>query len=790
MDLTQFCKRRALILAVVTCAVYAMTIGHGFVLDDPVVYTENDSVCRGFSGIPKLLVSDAFEGYLGEASTVVGGRYRPLSLVTFAIEYQFWERFAPLSHAVNVALYASCCVLLFYVLISVLGANRRQVAFWAAMLFALHPVHSEVVANIKGRDEILCMLFMLLALRTALSDAAGSETERLTTTGLFFVLAMLSKETGIVLIVLLPLALILCRRCLHLMPRLIAVLAGCALAYLAVRYCATAEARVAPSVLNNPFADSSLLTRWATAFYVLLRYLALLCFPHSLLFDYSFAQLELKGFGDWLVLISMLLHAGLLVVAVRRLRQRCWFAYGYLWYVLTLLPVANFVLPVGTFMAERFLFLPSAAFCALVAGLALSSRMQKLRAAVVPVLCIVCLLFAGRTLFRLPAWKSNYTLVKADWKRASRNARVQHMLGEQLMLRAKREAEPGNWLTGSEEAYRRSLAIYEDGWAYAGLGDCLRLQGRSEAALVAYEQGILLMPGHVRNYVGAGLAADDLEQYAAAIGFYLKADAIDREGADVCRVLGLLLHRVGRHAEAVPYLRIAVKQDPTFAEALRLLAGSLRAIGQPEEALALLEQAVRADPKRLRARVELGQALRAAQQHEAAVQCLLEALRLEPALVAARQELASVYLDQGNQDAAAREYQRILVDEPNHPVAHNNLGTFALDRREIQQAIDHFDRAIEANRRYVLPHNNRGNAYLLQKEYYEAIGSYRSAIELDPTYATGHMNLGRALLHIDDVATAEEHFRRYLQLRPNDADVKKILENIERFKARQQQPTD
>lgn len=144
---------------IVAFALYANTLTHGYVLDDTIVITDNDFTAAGFAGIGDLLTTDSFHGFLGrDVEELAGGRYRPLSLVTFAIEGALFGKSPGVGHLGNVLLFALCCVMLLIVLEALLrdrpSLGPLPVAFVAALLFAAHPVHREVVANIKGRRPL------------------------------------------------------------------------------------------------------------------------------------------------------------------------------------------------------------------------------------------------------------------------------------------------------------------------------------------------------------------------------------------------------------------------------------------------------------------------------------------------------------------------------------------------------------------------------------------------------------------------------------------------------------
>ncbi|MCC7504375.1 MAG: hypothetical protein IT259_03695 [Saprospiraceae bacterium] len=163
----------ALLLLVLSFALYGQAIRMGYVLDDEAVIWNNAYVQKGFAGLRDIFAYDSFMGYFQDKQKLFlleGGRYRPLSLATFAVEVALFGKPGPelahVSHFVNILLYGLTGILLYRILLGLFPlADKKRwwfgAAFLGAALFILHPLHVEAVANIKGRDEILALLFSL-----------------------------------------------------------------------------------------------------------------------------------------------------------------------------------------------------------------------------------------------------------------------------------------------------------------------------------------------------------------------------------------------------------------------------------------------------------------------------------------------------------------------------------------------------------------------------------------------------------------------------------------------------
>ncbi|NJM16933.1 MAG: hypothetical protein HC896_17540 [Bacteroidales bacterium] len=187
---------------------YGNTLGHQYALDDTIVITENKFARNGFSGLKDIFAHDSFTGFFGTKKDLVdGGRYRPLSIATFAIEYEIFGPKPFVGHLINILLYIATGMVLFFLLrriaLDLHITEPQWLAFICSLMFMVHPVHTEVVANIKGRDELMALLFGLLAWMTVLYMRTNN-IKSLFLTALLLFLGLLSKENAVVFLFMLP----------------------------------------------------------------------------------------------------------------------------------------------------------------------------------------------------------------------------------------------------------------------------------------------------------------------------------------------------------------------------------------------------------------------------------------------------------------------------------------------------------------------------------------------------------------------------------------------------------
>jgi hypothetical protein len=472
------------ILFALAFALYAIGISYGYVLDDELVLWKNEYVQKGFAGLRDIFAKDSFMGYFKEQKFLLeGGRYRPLSLATFAIEVEFFgSSQAAISHFVNVLLYGLTGVLLYRILLGLFPLREGarwyfSLPFVAAAIFVLHPLHVECVANIKGRDEILALLGGLGALWAALKYCDTDKWGYLLLSCTALLLGMFAKENVLTFVAVVPLTLWFFRRATSTQNVLVSLLfALAALIFIVVRfkalgYMLNPSGRLTNDLMNNPFLGMSLGEKLATTFLSLGWYLKLLLVPHPLTHDYYPYQVPKVGWGDWRALLSLACYLGMAVWAVLNVRKRRVPAYAILFFLLTLSIVSNLFVSVGTFMNERFLFMPSVAFC-LLAGWFFTRQLpdwvsEKHDSAYPLGLMIagaVAALFAWRTVARVPDWKNALSL-NTSAVRASPNSARAHCfyvtaIYENVYQPLQRSPERLPWIDTMEYHIKRALEIY------------------------------------------------------------------------------------------------------------------------------------------------------------------------------------------------------------------------------------------------------------------------------------------------------------------------------------------
>ncbi len=447
-----------LYLAVAGCAVvvYAGALWNRFALDDGPIIALNPLV-QAPSGLWQAFLHPYWAPIDG------GHLYRPLAVATYALDRLLGG--PPWFHLVNVFWHAGASV-------AVAALARRwageRSALVAGLLFAVHPVHVEAVANVAGRADLMAALFSALAVYAAV--ARGS----LGWSVLAFALGLLSKESAVVV----P-ALIVWGWLVGLArpsrPRVVAFgicWAVVAAAYVALRT-AVLGSPTGPLHIAPVFLGAGSVAVRLTAIAAFTDVARLLVFPLTLRADYSPAERTLVTLlwdGRLLLGVACLAAWGaLLALAWRRARRVEAMALG--WIAIALLPVANLVIPVGILVAERTLYLPSMG--AVIAFATWLERSPVPRPAFV--LGLLVLAGAARTALRVPVWRDDKSVTLSIIEDSPRSYRGPVYAG--LMLQAARRPDR------ALEYYRIAFAIYpRDSRLLIGAADAAFALGRSALA--------------------------------------------------------------------------------------------------------------------------------------------------------------------------------------------------------------------------------------------------------------------------------------------------------------------
>lgn len=535
-----------IIICVVALFQYGNTFEHDYAWDDAIVIVQNDRVQQG--------LSEPSEFFRNIKSNEVQHRYgyRPISLLSFALDIELSEMTPKTGHVMNVLYYAMLCCLIFYFLRRMFPEKGALFAIIIVGLFLIHPVHTEVVANIKSRDEILAMIFGVCSMIFFLNFLEKEKRNYLfgALTILALVFSFLSKENGITFAgVLLLLAYFKSSERINVYLKYgVPVLGGVTL--IAIRLYVYSDSIFENNAtelletfqyredgfLGNPLHDASgLMEILPNVFNILIKDLGLLVFPINLVHDYGFSHSTMVSWSDPLVIVSVVFHLALLYVVIREFKKKSILLFGILFYFISI-SVYLHVLQVGPdYMGERFLFIPSLGF--IIAVVALIERISRAsfnseaepiwkngKAKIaLGVLSVFFLMGFVKTMNRNKAWENNTILFETDIVALDDCARTQYnyaclLHGEYYKNKTKEKQEKilYHYQRAVDITDRSMTAMLDLGKAYMEFEQVEKGKEIFEQAADAHEglASPLMMLG--QYYISINELNKSLEQYEKA----------------------------------------------------------------------------------------------------------------------------------------------------------------------------------------------------------------------------------------------------------------------------------
>jgi hypothetical protein len=604
-------KQLYLLIGLIAFLLYINTAGHGYVYDDYSVITGNKLTAKGIESIPELFRTSYWYGMTGENNVI----YRPLSLVTIAIENQFSKNDPALSHIMNILFYVLASVLLLKVLLKLFSGYHRAIPFAIALLWVVHPLHTEVVANIKSRDEILSFLFGLLAINFFVYGRSLQKS--LLFGGLCYFLALLSKENALTYLAIIPVTVFFFNYNKKKFIYTASVLLGITLIYYLIRS-SVLTAEIGDSKLkiihNAILAAPDSISRIATAIKTLGLYLLKFLFPLHLASDYSYNQVPVSSITSIDFLLSFVILLGSLFYAAIRFRKKDPIAYGIVFFFLAISIVSNLFVLIGSNMADRFMFTPSLGICIIFVFLLVKlfklipsgktiSVLKYAGEYKIPafIVAVVTILFSFKTIDRNKDWKSNLTLFTADIKNSPKSARVKVYYGKELMEIAKDNsldtAKRNKAFSEAVQLFRQAASI-DTTWEmpYLEMGLAASFKKDPQQALAYYQIAGRISPDDYIILVNTGNSYFDLAQYDSAIIFLRKALAKKHDGPDALSNLASCYAVQKQFDSAFRYYRECLDIRPNDINTLRNLGVLNFQLQRYDEAIKYYEQILVLDP--------------------------------------------------------------------------------------------------------------------------------------------------------------------------------------------------
>lgn len=557
-------KVALIVLIISSCVVsYSNTLFSNFLWDDTALITKNPYI-RSFKFLPNFFTQDIWN--IGP-QTMISGYYRPLLAASFTLDYLIWHT-NPFGYHLTNLIFHSLASILVFVLAQMLF-KETVISFFSALLFSVHPIHTEAVSFISGRVDVICLVFFLSSLVLFLHYLSNKKFIFYLFSLICFFVSLLVKEMAITLpfVVLAVDYLILSRQDIkkvfkNLLGLHLGFFAVAAL-YLLMRtlFVGWSFFKLKPFHASNFTSGTTALWHLFTAIKILTYYLRLLIFPYGLKADYVFAAANFLF--EPAVVLGIIVLLSLLFIAIINRKNNPMFSFSIAWFFITVLPVSNLI-PSGNIFAERFMYMPSVGF-AIAIGF-LFSRLRKMNPRLlflnwrhsVSLIFFLIIIWFGRVSFeRNKVWKNDFTLWYETIKATPGSARS-HLNLANVYYQA-------NLLDKAIEENSIALKLHPQSYyVFNNVGNIYLKKGLIDEAIKAYKIAIGISPDKALAYSNLATAYGKKGMYRASIEASLTALKNNPYQDDARYNLALSYANAGFTDKAIEAYEEYLKVQPDF----------------------------------------------------------------------------------------------------------------------------------------------------------------------------------------------------------------------------------
>ncbi|HRE73249.1 MAG TPA: hypothetical protein PK798_09715 [Flavobacteriales bacterium] len=523
-------SKRVVILSIFCMSffLFGNTLINGYSMDDDLVIKDHQLVKQGFAGIPKIFTSRY------AVNDKQNYEYRPLTVASFAVQFQFFGDSPFYGHIISILLYGYLGVLIFYLLARIFPDWHNNIVFVAVLVFMVHPFHSEVVASIKNRDEILSLIFALTSIWFSLDFVARKSGKSAFFVLLFVVLSLLSKRSSLPVLFHIPLILIYFLKPNQILsistikkvvlPYLF-TLGGIILFRLIVVLLFSGEHQERnPMFFENPFytENPNLIERIPMVFHTIMFYVKGMFFPLPLISYYGYNTLKVVNWSDWECWLGLIFIGTISIFAIKAFLQYKPWALGWLYFLSAIFIFSN-IIPAPGIVAERFAFSSSLGFSIIVASFinyintqTRSDNTKWIKSTVNYIgifLLVVCSLIVIK---RNSDWNSRISLYAADIKKVPESAKMNSLLATEYsdqvlnhLRSGKGGLSPTDLSRKTDSAvyyFEQALSVYPDYIAvHNNLGTVLLMaKGLREQAAGHFRRAVELDSNYAQAYFNLG----------------------------------------------------------------------------------------------------------------------------------------------------------------------------------------------------------------------------------------------------------------------------------------------
>ena len=557
---------------------YFNTVYYDYAVDDIPLIKSNPVINHGFNHLNDVLTKSTFYGYYHQNY----GVYRPFTMLSFAIETQFFGLTPGVSHFFNILFYSFTCLMLFIVLNNIFGEKYRLIIFISTVIFIVHPLHVEVVANIKSRDEIFALLFgLLLPLHFLNLYHHKRKVKYFIFSVLCFILGIFSKENALFFIVIFPFYIYLkgdyrIKKIIILLPGYIA---GAALLFLARYFFLESIPAQQISETNTLLHAGLFIEKLCTCCYIFLFNCKQIVFPYPLSWDYDYRQIDVQS--NFIFILMAFLFVGFLIyLTLKGLLNRNIQGIFGLMFLFSLLPYSHLLIKIPVNTADRFLFVPSIILSAV--PIFCYNDINKKSILVKKLLYLFCLtiivLYAFLTINQSFVWKDTLTVYKYGTESAPNSFYTHKSYGLWLsnLADSSNSKEEINYLYNQAAiSFSKSLEIYpaqQDIWYMKGR--CSYLTNNYDEARNAYLISVeRFTKQKIESLYSLGSLFEKIRNYDSSLIYYLKAATLDSSFKNVYGSIGRIYLYKNDLSNSSIYLSKSLKQDSTDFSTLSNIGG-------------------------------------------------------------------------------------------------------------------------------------------------------------------------------------------------------------------------
>jgi tetratricopeptide (TPR) repeat protein len=541
------------LIVILGCSIYFNTLGADFVWDDAALVRDNVYI-RNWSSLPKFFTENSRAGS-GEQSTV----YRPLQLVSYALDYSLWKLNPTGYHLSSVLLHILTALSLYWLLN--LLFNQRVLSLFAALLFVSHPVHTEAVAYVAGRSDPLTGLFLLICFAFYLKFLHSPKISFWVMMFLAFIFALLSRESALII----PVLFILYHYAFgkKLEMKWLLPLIGVSGLYLVFRFIFIS------TVFYDTPARTTLIQRLPGFFAAMTDYSRILLLPFNLHMEYGN---KLFSFFTPKVILGAGIILGLSVYALRNRKNNRLFFFGAAWFLLMLLPAGN-LYPINSYMSEHWLYLPSIGYFMILGWLFFTLyEKDKSRFVALGLFALLIFDYSYLTVRQNTYWRSELSLYKRTLQFSPFSSRVHNNLGLVYAKLGDNKAAEEEYLQAIKLNPGLACAYHNLGNIYFSMGQNYYNSGQQDKYEQMLKKSILFAPDHieaVNNLAAVYAQSGNIDQ---AIRMWNKCVEINPDFEQAHFNLAVFYFQRKDYDQAIRHcdrvIALGAQVDPRFLEKL------------------------------------------------------------------------------------------------------------------------------------------------------------------------------------------------------------------------------